>query len=609
MKKKIFTYSLLIIFMTCSLVYAEEQDLSKTVALQLLTRKIQNNSFPEGILNKDAFQLLYESQGNDCSKAVRTFAQTINENFADIQSIEDREDTLALLDDLACIDPYAVRDGIQFVFSDQYHTLDEYSKQLATVLGEERAQELLQQLHALADQLRVNGKNKIVVINATFASGGVAEMFRTMGNILRQVGIEIEWHMIRSADQAYSEVTRKVFDVLQGSDQLFERAELRIWRNENLRMVDMLKSIAMDEQVGAIFIEDHQPVHLVKAFKMINPHKCVIWRFHDDTRGIKQNMQGALQVWHELLDNICSLDQDDYALFQPHSMLSAMPNAVCHVAEQPPGIDPLAEKNKRISWKQAQQILPAMNVDNIVATPINPDKPYLITGGRFVSWKGQMIVLRVFEMLAKEFDDLHLCIFGIVSSNDPRKVRYHKLIQTYIKILEEKNPTFKGKISLIINETDNIRALYRLARKHTLPFCACSIAEGWNLMADEASMQGAVPFSTDAGGLARFGLTVHNKRCHAVINDLVNDITNPEKLYYIDEKTGSVIVSQQALKLEQRIYHTLSALLRYKKTDPAQYAKWYKAANHEAKVMAYNTCLIPMSIHYLSMATGSNLPY
>jgi hypothetical protein len=83
----------------------------------------------------------------------------------------------------ARINPRLVRDTLRYEFTQPKHTLEEYQEQYRAVLGKEEADRIFSDIRESVAVLKRNNKNKIVVFNATFSGGGVAEMMLTMGSI------------------------------------------------------------------------------------------------------------------------------------------------------------------------------------------------------------------------------------------------------------------------------------------------------------------------------------------------------------------------------------------------------------------------------------------
>src|ERR1700729_1139380 len=58
---------------------------------------------------------------------------------------------------------------------------------------------------------------RVLHLNATAYGGGVAELLATHVALLRDVGIDAEWHVIHGSDEFFA-VTKAVHNALQGAD-------------------------------------------------------------------------------------------------------------------------------------------------------------------------------------------------------------------------------------------------------------------------------------------------------------------------------------------------------------------------------------------------------
>ena len=84
------------------------------------------------------------------------------------------------------------------------------------------ARGLMDEIRALAEPLA--GK-RVVHLSATAFGGGVAEILYTLVPLMQDAGLEVEWRIIRGADDFFN-VTKTIHNALQGSpDGLTEAHE------------------------------------------------------------------------------------------------------------------------------------------------------------------------------------------------------------------------------------------------------------------------------------------------------------------------------------------------------------------------------------------------
>lgn len=509
------------------------------------------------------------------------------------------------LDSLAALaetQPQAICAALRYRFEPATATTEDYRAELRTGMGEAAAERLFTDLSDLAAAVRDSIKRKIVIINATFTSGGVAEMFRTQANILGALGIDVEWHTTHAGEaQAYAEIGRKVYDAIQGGTVCLTDADKALWRRENERLARVLVGVADDPDVAAVFLEDYHPIHLAGAFKRRNPGLRVVWRGHNDHHGIIAGLAAGTGVWRDVIKpQLAFLSEGDAALFQPHSVPPDAHDLTCGVFVEPAGIDPLALKNRPLSRSQLSPDL------ETVAPGIDPNRPALVAGGRYVMWKGLLPLLRAWVLLAEDHPTIDLVLFGAVGEGDTRKVRYAEALQKEISAIEQNHPALRGRVHLLKLRGEDIRPFYALAARHKLPFCQPSIREGYGLMADEAARQGAVPFTTLQGGLRRYGDHPAMAGFYVDAADVIDQIPDPAHMYVHNDRTGGVAPSGVAVSaLEAQLYTSLHKLLTERAQNPQAFAVRYGEALGCAHALALSACLVVMSRDYLALCVAT----
>src|ERR671934_101463 len=74
---------------------------------------------------------------------------------------------------------------------------------------------LMDEIRRLAEPLRAR---RVVHLSATAFGGGVAEINYTLVPLMADAGLEVEWRIIRGADEFYN-VTKAIHNALQGDPQ------------------------------------------------------------------------------------------------------------------------------------------------------------------------------------------------------------------------------------------------------------------------------------------------------------------------------------------------------------------------------------------------------
>src|ERR671924_1826882 len=88
------------------------------------------------------------------------------------------------------------------------------------------ARGLMDEIRRLAEPLR--GK-RILHLSATAFGGGVAEINYTLVPLMADAGLDVEWRIIRGADEFFN-VTKAIHNGLQGDPRSLTGEEIEIFR-------------------------------------------------------------------------------------------------------------------------------------------------------------------------------------------------------------------------------------------------------------------------------------------------------------------------------------------------------------------------------------------
>jgi trehalose synthase len=245
----------------------------------------------------------------------------------------------------------------------------------------------IEELRMLAN--RLSGKT-ILNINSTFVGGGVVEILSRLVPLLNQLGVDVRWQII-SGEARFFKVTKKLHNALHGKVEPVSDDEFSLFletTEKNLNQIDFSGDI--------MFIHDPQPAALIAKKSDIG--KKWIWRCHIDIS------QPDSRVWEFLKQFVINYDA---AVF-------SSPNFAQELSIRqffaPPSIDPLSDKNKE---------LPAEAVNAVLAKyGLNQDKPLILQVSRFDRLKDPLGVIKVFELVRKNFA-CQLVLAGGIASDDP----------------------------------------------------------------------------------------------------------------------------------------------------------------------------------------------
>jgi trehalose synthase len=245
----------------------------------------------------------------------------------------------------------------------------------------------IEELRMLAS--RLSGKT-ILNINSTFVGGGVAEILSRVVPLLNQLGVDVRWQII-SGEPQFFRVTKKLHNALHGKTEAISDDDFSLFLDtteKNLNQIDFSGDI--------LFIHDPQPAALITKKSDIG--KEWIWRCHIDIS------HPDSRVWEFLKPFISNYDA---AVF-------SSPNFAQQLSIRqffaPPSIDPLSDKNKELSAEVVDSVVTKYGLDS--------DKPIILQVSRFDRLKDPLGVIKVFELVRKNFV-CQLVLAGGTASDDP----------------------------------------------------------------------------------------------------------------------------------------------------------------------------------------------
>lgn len=247
--------------------------------------------------------------------------------------------------------------------------------------------EVIQELYVLAE--RIKGC-RLQNINSTPVGGGVAEILTRMVPLLRELGVETTWDVIKG-NQAFFNVTKAFHNALHGKKEVVTDEMLEVYRTTteaNLREMDISGDI--------VLVHDPQPAGLIERKREIG--RRWIWRCHIDVSA------PDARVWEFLRPYV---ERYDAAIFSMPDFAQRLPISQYMVA---PSIDPLADKNKELAPGCVTEVLEKYQLD--------PDRPIVTQISRFDRLKDPLGVIAAYKMVKKRHD-CQLVLAGGGASDDP----------------------------------------------------------------------------------------------------------------------------------------------------------------------------------------------
>ncbi|AAY81133.1 glycosyltransferase [Sulfolobus acidocaldarius] len=241
----------------------------------------------------------------------------------------------------------------------------------------------------------------ILHVNSTKAGGGVAEILNRMVPLMKELGLNVDWRVIKG-DNEFFNVTKSFHNSLQNGIGNITEEHFRIydkWQELNL------SEIPLDYDV--MFIHDPQPAGLIKFKKGNNRW---IWRCHIDISNpyppVWDFLKKYVSEYNASIISVPSFGRDDIDI--PQFII-------------PPSIDPLSEKNKHISETTKLRIMSKFG--------ISEDKPLVTQISRFDYAKDPLGVIKAYK-LAKRHVDLQLAYVGSPATDDPEGEKvYNEVIR------------------------------------------------------------------------------------------------------------------------------------------------------------------------------------
>jgi trehalose synthase len=262
---------------------------------------------------------------------------------------------------------------------------------------------LMDEIHRLAEPLQ--GK-RVVHVSATAFGGGVAEINYTLVPLMADAGLEVEWRIIRGADEFFN-VTKAIHNGLQGDPRSLTAEEHEIFRRYNEQNA---AELAADEY-DYVIIHDPQPIAMIDAF----PQRTAkwIWRGHIDFSTPNADVMDVL---------LPSLRSYDDAIFH---MREYAPDAddLPEIVIWAPAIDPLMPKNMALSPEDAAYIVDQFGID--------VERPLLTQVSRFDPWKDPVGVIDAYRIVKREVPDVQLALVGSMAHDDPEGWDYYNRTLEY----------------------------------------------------------------------------------------------------------------------------------------------------------------------------------
>ena len=247
--------------------------------------------------------------------------------------------------------------------------------------------QVIDELLLLADRVR---HRRLQHINSTSVGGGVAEILTRMVPLLRDLGVDTTWDVIKG-NQAFFAVTKAFHNALHGGEETITEEMFEAFRSTTaMNLADL------DTYGDVIVVHDPQPAGLIARKPEVGGRW--LWRCHIDVSTPDPG------VWDFLEDYVAQYDASIFSMPDFAQQL-AIPQFMV-----PPSIDPLSDKNRELPDDEVRAVVERYGLD--------PDRPILTQISRFDRLKDPLGVMCAYRMVRRRHD-CQLLLAGGGATDDP----------------------------------------------------------------------------------------------------------------------------------------------------------------------------------------------
>jgi trehalose synthase len=324
---------------------------------------------------------------------------------------------------------------------------------------------LMDEIRALAEPL---AGARVLELSATAFGGGVAEIQYTLVPLMRDAGLEVEWRIIRGADEFFA-ATKTIHNALQGNPQGLtdeQRACFTRFQELNAREIEI-------EEYDFVFVHDPQPVGVIDYLG--GGRAKWAWRGHIDFSTPNPD------VLDFLLPSIRRYDAAIFHLAEYVPKREGLPPCVIW----PPAIDPLAPKNMALSAEDAAYVVDQFGID--------VSRPLLTQVSRFDPWKDPLGVIDAYRLVKEEVAGVQLALVGSMAHDDPEGWEFWNQTVAYA----DGDPDI-----FILSNLNNVGAIEVNAfQVHSAAVVQKSIKEGFGLTVSEGLWKSRPTVAGNVGGI------------------------------------------------------------------------------------------------------------
>lgn len=346
-------------------------------------------------------------------------------------------------------------------------TLDDYRP----IVGDDTIDEL----QFLGERLR--GRS-VQNVNSTATGGGVAEILHRMVPLLRELGVDARWDVIKGGDRFFW-VTKRIHNALHGAPEELSAEDIAVFLEANRENRDEISCPA-----DIVFIHDPQPIGFVDRRE--RDDQRWLWRCHVDISVAHRSVWNFLRPFVERYDG---------AVFSAPAFSPVLSVRQFLIS---PSIDPLSDKNRELSAAEMEKALAPFALDL--------EKPLIVQISRFDFLKDPVGVIQAYRIVKRNID-CQLVLGGGTASDDPES---DLVLQ---QVMKEADGDPDIHILAIPPGSDVvINALQRAASVVVQK----SLREGFGLTVTEALWKGKPVVASAVGGIPlQIKNRYHGMLCHS----------------------------------------------------------------------------------------------
>ena len=331
--------------------------------------------------------------------------------------------------------------------------LDDY----ASIVGKD----VIDELHLLAERLK--GRS-ITNINSTSVGGGVAEILTRMIPLLRDLGVDVGWDVIKG-NERFFKISKDLHNALHGVNLEIAEKEWNYFQEVNRQNTE-----DMDLTSDIIMVHDPQPIALVEKKNDIG--NKWIWRCHIDITEPQMKAMDLLRPYIEKYDSS--------VFSSPRFARSDIDIKKVLIS---PSIDPLSDKNKELPESMISSVVEGFNIDM--------GRPIVTQISRFDKLKDPAGVVEVYKRVKKHVD-CQLVLAGGGATDDPEGLQ----VLNTVKSAAENDPD----IHVIFLPPSSDVEINALQRASTV-ILQKSFKEGFGLTVTEALWKAKPVIASAVGGI------------------------------------------------------------------------------------------------------------